>query len=125
MICMNLVAAGAYLQTLRKAQGLSQEGLGDRIGVTGNTIYRIEAGRQAPMMEQIINLLATLKGRAEDMAHLMRNAQATENDGRTLAHERLQALAAQASNEELQTVINRLRELADQIESGKAHLPHD
>lgn len=114
-----MIAAGAYLKTLRKAQGMTQEGLAAAIGTTGNTIYRIEAGRQEPLMEQIVNLLATLKGHAEDMAKLINNDKATREDGHTTARDRLQVIASQATPEQRKVIADRLRRMADDLESDQ------
>jgi transcriptional regulator with XRE-family HTH domain len=116
---MNMIAAGAYLKTLRKAQGLSQESLAALIGVAGNTIYRIEAGRQEPLTPQIVNLLAVLKGHAEDMAKLINDAAATEDDGQREAERRILLFAAQAPVSERKAIADRLRRMADDLEAGR------
>lgn len=118
---MNLVAGSAYLRTLRKAQkGLTQEGLAERIGVSGNTIYRIEAGVQEPKTKQIISLLAILQGDARDLSELINNPSATEQDGELKAAQRLQSIAAQATPEQRKTIADQLRQMANDLESDRA-----
>ena len=41
---MNLVQIGKFISGLRKEQGLTQEQLGEKIGVTNKTISRWETG---------------------------------------------------------------------------------
>lgn len=114
-----MIAAGAYLKTLREAQGFTQEGLGEAVGVTGNTIYRIEAGKQEPLTAQIVNLLATLKGHAEDMAKLINDSNATRDDGQQKAVERLRAYAETAPPAERKAIAARLRRMADDLEADR------
>lgn len=47
---------GAWLKTLREQSNLSQEGLGDKIGVDRQTIYRIEGGISGTKRETVIAL---------------------------------------------------------------------
>lgn len=79
-----MVAVGSYMRVLREHQGLSQAGLAERVGVTGNTIYRIEAGRQEPRGKQLAALLNALCGRTEDFEYL-RDKATTAAEGQELA----------------------------------------
>ena len=45
---MNLVQIGKFISGLRKEQGLTQEQLGEKIGVTNKTISRWETGTYLP-----------------------------------------------------------------------------
>ena len=44
------------IQTLRKAKGMSQEGLADRIGVARQTVSKWESEQSLPDLEKIILL---------------------------------------------------------------------
>ena len=82
-------AAGAYLRALRTHQGLSQGKLAELVGVSGNTIWRIEAGDQEPRASQLAALLTTLRGRIEDIQELISSTTATAADGEALAERML------------------------------------
>ena len=45
---MDMKAIGAYLAELRKARGLTQEQLGEEIGVSNKTVSRRERGTYLP-----------------------------------------------------------------------------
>jgi transcriptional regulator with XRE-family HTH domain len=120
---MNMLATGAYLRTLRELQGISQGKLADQIGVATNTVWRIESGKQEPKTLQIINLLAVLAGRVADIAALINDPNATPEDGARLARNWFETAAHQASATELEAVATRLRQMADDIESGREVLP--
>lgn len=68
---MGLPDLGAYLRALRKHQGWTQAKVADLVGVAGNTIYRIEAGRQEPETTQLAALLTVLGGRISDVQKLL------------------------------------------------------
>ena len=53
---MNLVQIGKFIATLRKEQGLTQEQLGEKIGVTNKTVSRWETGTYMPPVECLILL---------------------------------------------------------------------
>jgi transcriptional regulator with XRE-family HTH domain len=74
-------AAGVYIRILRKQRQLSQSRLAEIVGVTGNTIWRIEAGKQEPGAGVLGELLTTLEGRIEDVQELLSNPAATVSDG--------------------------------------------
>lgn len=88
VVVMGLEAFGAYIRTLRTKRGLTQGKLGSLIGVAGNTVYRIEAGRQEPETTQLASLLTTLGGRIKDVQRLLSGA-ATAADVEQLADEAL------------------------------------
>lgn len=58
-------AVGAYLRALRESQGLSQGKLAEMVGVAGNTIWRIEAGKQEPRADALAAILTAVHGRIE------------------------------------------------------------
>ena len=51
---MNLVAIGTFLSELRKEQGLTQEQLGEKVGVTNKTISRWETGTYLPPADALL-----------------------------------------------------------------------
>lgn len=121
-----MIAAGAYLRSLRKAKGFTQEALAAKVGVAGNTIYRIESGRQEPLTNQIVKLMAALDARAEDLAELLDSTgESTERAEQLAARAVLAANAAldsaetKASTEAKEDAAALLRRLAALVESGE------
>ncbi len=53
---MDLVQIGRFIAQLRKEQALSQEQLGERIGVTNKTISRWETGTYLPPAEMLLSM---------------------------------------------------------------------
>lgn len=103
---MGMIAAGAYLRALRDKKGVSQGKLGELIGVAGNTIWRIEKGKQEPQGAQMVALLAALDGRLDDMQRLLSDATATADDG-----ERLAQFATQIEDGDLDAAISLFHRL--------------
>jgi len=58
---MDMRAIGAYLARLRREKGLTQEELGERLGVTNKTVSRWETGAYLPPVEMLA-LLSELYG---------------------------------------------------------------
>lgn len=112
-------AAGAYLRALRTHQGLSQGKLTELVGVSGNTIWRIEAGDQEPRAGQLAALLTTLRGRIEDIQELISSATATAADGEALASQVLtqaerDAVFARANTDDKRaTLLRRIAKLTE------------
>ncbi len=50
---MDMTKMGAFLQTLRKEQGLTQEQLGEKLHISGKTISRWETGTYMPPVEML------------------------------------------------------------------------
>jgi transcriptional regulator with XRE-family HTH domain len=117
MEVMNMIATGAYLRALREAQGLSQGRLAELVRVTVNTIWRVEAGQQEPKTTLIVNLLAALSGRAEDLALLLNDPNATAADAYAVAERSLRHAATHATPEQRQAVAARLRAMADDLDN--------
>lgn len=53
---MDTIRIGNFLATLRKEQGLTQEALGEKLGVTNKTISRWENGNYLPPVEMLKEL---------------------------------------------------------------------
>ena len=53
---MDMTKMGAFLQTLRKEQGLTQEQLGEKLHISSKTISRWETGTYMPPVEMLLAL---------------------------------------------------------------------
>ena len=53
---MDMSKMGAFLQTLRKEQGLTQEQLGEKLHISSKTISRWETGTYMPPVEMLLAL---------------------------------------------------------------------
>ena len=53
---MDMTKMGAFLQQLRKEQGLTQEHLGEKLHISGKTISRWETGTYMPPVEMLLAL---------------------------------------------------------------------
>ena len=53
---MDMSKIGAFLQTLRKEQGLTQEQLGEKLHISSKTISRWETGTYMPPVEMLLAL---------------------------------------------------------------------
>ena len=60
---------GSRLCELRKKAGLSQSGLGGKIGVTGRTVSRWESGLSAPGLNAVYSLADALAVTVDDLLH--------------------------------------------------------
>lgn len=118
-----MVAAGSYLKALRESQKLTQLDIATAIGSTVNTVWRVEDGRQEPKAANLVNWLAFLHGRAEDLAALINDASATVEDGQKKAHAWFIEYSAQATDQERRAAAEKLRKLADDVEAGRSALP--
>lgn len=59
---------GTFIKRHRTAAGLSQEALGEKVGLPGSTIFRLEAGEfKAPSPEKLTRLATALDVGAEDL----------------------------------------------------------
>ena len=58
---MNLEKVGNFIAELRKEKGLTQEKLGEQLGVSGKTISKWERGVNAPDIA-LLNSLSTILG---------------------------------------------------------------
>lgn len=55
---MDMVKIGKFLSALRKEQGMTQEQLGQRLGISNKTISRWETGSYLPPAEMLLQLSA-------------------------------------------------------------------
>lgn len=98
-----MVAVGAYLQRQRKAVGLTQEDVADKLGVVGRTVSDWEAGRYSPSFDLMARLVRLVNGRIEDVVTLLFD----EDEGDRRAE--LTQLASELSDEELGAAIAAIR----------------
>ncbi|MGM9661485.1 MAG: helix-turn-helix domain-containing protein [Oscillospiraceae bacterium] len=80
---MDQSKTGRFIAALRKERGLTQEALGERLGVTNKTVSRWETGKYMPDIDKLQELAATLGvsvnellsgQRIDDMAQFVRQA---------------------------------------------------
>ena len=57
---MDLSLLGSKIKAERKQQGLTLETLSERLGISRNFLWEIEAGRKAPALHTLYNLGLTL-----------------------------------------------------------------
>jgi transcriptional regulator with XRE-family HTH domain len=105
---MGMNGVAAYLRVLREDQGLSREKLAEMIGVAGNTIWRIEDGRQEPGGAILLNLIATLRGSYEDVRRLLSDNDADTKAGELLAQQYLLEAQSIATDPKTAQIAQRL-----------------
>lgn len=88
-------AAMVYLRSLREGQELSQADVARSVGVESKQVYRWERGESAPSGGRLIAMVRALRGRFEDVEHLLLDS----DDGvvqaevaRALAEDRIEEL---------------------------------
>ena len=100
---MDLVKIGKFLQVLRKENGLTQEQLAERIGVTRRTISRWETGSNMPDLDILIELSDLY---AVDLREILNGERKSERMDKELKETVLQV--ADYSNEEKARLIRRM-----------------
>lgn len=90
---MNLEAAGAYLEELRKARKVSRRAVSDAVGVTDDIILRIEKGRGETAGSVLLRIVHYLGGSYEDLRVLFDDLGATATEGQQRARDWLQRQA--------------------------------
>lgn len=109
-------AVGAYIRALRQEQELTQVRLAELVGVSNNTIWRIEAGQQEPKGNQLAAILTIIKGRIDHVYELLSNALATKADGEAKAKQHLtteSVLALADTDEKRIRLLKRIMVLSD------------
>ena len=69
-----LVTIGKSLQSIRKRRGLTQKGLGEKIGLTREAIAAYEAGRSHLMDTTLLDMAAVLRVSVNEILGLERRA---------------------------------------------------
>lgn len=83
---MDLLQIGRFISQLRKEQGLSQEQLGERLGVTNKTISRWETGTYLPPAEMLLSMSAIFDVSVNE---LLSGKRLRENEYKAAAEENL------------------------------------
>ncbi len=91
---MDLQKIGAFLSALRKEKGLTQEALGQKLGVTGKTVSRWECGTYLPPAEMLL-VLSELYGLTVN--ELLTGAPLSDSEYRQAAEHNLQELMKNTS----------------------------
>lgn len=64
---MDFKAGGRNIQRIRKQRGLTQEQLAEAVGVTSNTVSRLECGALYPALDTVIALCNALNTNADSI----------------------------------------------------------
>lgn len=64
---MDFKAGGRNIQRIRKQRGLTQEQLAEAIGVTSNTVSRLECGALYPALDTVIAICNALNTNADSI----------------------------------------------------------
>lgn len=86
---MDTVKIGKYLSELRKSKGLTQEALGEQIGVTNKTISRWENGNYMPPVDAL-QLLSELYG--VSINELLSGKKLTDEEYKAVAEENIKSV---------------------------------
>jgi transcriptional regulator with XRE-family HTH domain len=86
---MGMKALGSYIRELRRGQRMTVAYVAEQTGLNASTLHRIEKGETEPGGENILNLVAVVKGNYDDARRLWSDRNADEARGRALAEARL------------------------------------
>ena len=78
---------GARIKELRKAKGLSQEELSEKVGIDSKHLSRIEVGKSYPSLDTLERIANALNIEIKDLfefMHLSRNRDLTDNISKLL-----------------------------------------
>lgn len=88
---MSTQAAGAYLQELRNAGGLSREAVARQLRTSDSQVERIELGQTNTRGSVWFEFARIVGANLYHLAALLTDERATRDDGVALAHEALQS----------------------------------
>ena len=100
---MDLVKVGAFLQTLRKEKGLTQEQLAEQVGVARRTVSRWETGSNMPDLDILLELADFY---SVDLREILDGERKSEQMNEELKETVLQV--ADYSNEEKARLLKRM-----------------
>lgn len=80
-----MIAAGAYLRTLREGRRLSRADVASQAGTNEMQIIRIEKGEIDTRSSLLMKLVRAVQGNPEHIAQLLTTDEATVEDGQILA----------------------------------------
>ena len=99
---MDMVQTGKFIAMLRKEQGLTQEQLGEKIGVTNKTVSRWKTGIYLPPADMLLSMSELFDVSVNEM---LSGRRLTEQEYKTAADENL-AQAVRASSFSLKDKID-------------------
>lgn len=67
---MDLICIGKFIAELRKEKGLTQEQLGEKLGVTNKTISRWETGVYLPSADALLAMSKMVEGTHSNYVYL-------------------------------------------------------
>jgi transcriptional regulator with XRE-family HTH domain len=85
-----MIAIGTYIRTLREAKRMSRGELGSRVNTSVSQLVRLENGEQDTRSVLLAVIVKELEGDFRDVSELLLNEQATAEDGKRMARERIQ-----------------------------------
>ena len=91
---MDMVQIGSFLAELRKEKGLTQEKLGDFLGVSNKTVSRWENGNYLPPVE-MLQMLSTYYG--VSINEILSGQRLTDGEYRAHAEENMKSALAESS----------------------------
>jgi len=91
---MDLIRIGCFLAQLRKERGLTQEQLGEKLGVTNKTVSRWEKGNYLPPVEMLQELSTFYE---VSINELLSGQHLTEMEYRKHAEENMKSALAESS----------------------------
>ena len=100
---MDLIKVGAFLQTLRKEKGLTQEQLAEQVGVARRTVSRWETGSNLPDLDILLELADFY---SVDLREILDGERKSEQMNEELKETVLQV--ADYSNEEKARLLKRM-----------------
>ena len=116
---MSMIAAGAYIRTLREARQISRAQLATAAGTHASQIERIEKGEQDTRGSLLVAIVRAVQGSLDQIARLLLDETATAEDGKLLAHEwlsqevqhEIDRFATSIPNDQIADVIAKIEQL--------------
>ena len=100
-----LLKFGSRLKEIRKAQGLTQEALAEKVDLSPQYLSRLEAGHQSPSLETVARLADVLDLELGDLFDLGHQGTIKE------VRERLRTLIQESDEQKLRLVLKLLHAL--------------
>lgn len=117
---MDLILLGSKIKSERKQLNLTLEVLSEKVGISRNFLWEIEAGRKAPALNTLYNLSITLNvsvdyllGVSDVKKSLTSNSSATERD---LEVARIIKILNGCEAKELSLISDVIRDVAKYLE---------
>lgn len=112
-----MLAFGVYVRALREGHRMTRTGIADELDVDATTLWRVEEGKQEPSGSLILNLVAAVHGSYDDARRLLADKNATDDEARLLAEQRL------SSEKQAHNLVNSFT--TDEISAIRAELASD